>query len=117
MLGKNYITIGDVMIPNPVRFAIDSENIETVNESEAGTRLINVKRLNRRTWNLTANVSSYWREKLEALCLTEQTTLVIKEGNPIDITARLVSSELSPNSEKAQNTDGFWVLNIVLTEI
>lgn len=116
MLGKNYLTIGNLPIPNPISTSISYKNIENINTSEAGTDLVNVTRLQKRTFKLTLNSSSFWLDKYITLCKVKQTVLTFREEE-IDVRARLISADLVEDSANAVNTDGLYEVTIELTEI
>lgn len=116
MLGKRYITIGDLPIPNPNEFSITYENIENVNISESGSDLVNVTKLQKRTWSLSINATSLWRARYLELTRRSQTTLTMNDET-VAVRCRIDSERLVQNSELANNTDGLWVINISIMEI
>lgn len=115
MLGKKYIKLNGIAIPNPVSNSIQYENVENVNTSEAGSDLINVSMLGKRRWNLTCNCSSYWKNIYEQLGLMLQTTMEI-DDEEIDVRVRINSIDLVENSEHSQNTDGLWEVSLTISE-
>lgn len=116
MLGKKYITIGGLAIPNPSSLSISYENIESVNLSEAGTDLVNVTRLQKRAFSISLKASSFWRAKYKELCMMSQTILEL-EGEEILVRCRLSSEALIEHTEHAENTNGYWDISIELMEI
>ena len=117
MLGSNYMTIGSLSIPNPQDgISISYQNIERTAQSEAGTDLAVVTRLQKRTFSFTARVTSIWKANFETLCGYAQTTLVLN-GETINVRARLCSASMQARSEYAENTDGLWTLAIQLIEV
>lgn len=117
MLGNNYMTIGGLLIPNPQGgIKIGYTNIEKRTQSEAGTDLVIVTRLKKRTISFTAKVGSDWKAEYERLCGLTQTQLVL-DGETIDVTARIDSANMEKNSEFAKNTQGLWTLGIKLIEV
>lgn len=115
MLGRGYVTIGNVTLPNPVDFSISYENNETQGVSEAGTLLVSVTRLLRRNISMTCQVTSFWRDKILDLCGENSTTLVL-EGETINGRLRLNTSNLERHSEYTPNTEGLWTLNVTFIE-
>lgn len=116
MLGKKYLTIGDLPIPNPIKMSISYKNIENVNTSEAGTDLVNVTRLEKRIFKLQLNSSSFWLDKYTELCKIKQTILTFRDEE-IPVRARIISADLVEDSANTDNTDGLYEVNIELTEI
>lgn len=116
MLGSNYLTFAGVDLPNPVEFSISFENIENKNQSEAGTDLINVVRLKKRTFSAKFQCSSFWAGRIATLCSLNYGTLVY-QSESITATARLKSTDLEENSERIPNTDGLWTVNVDFTEV
>lgn len=116
MLGKKYLTIGDLAIPNPISTTISYKNIENVNTSEAGTDLVNITRLMKRTIKIQLNSSSFWLDRYVELCKVKQTVLYFR-GEEIQVRARLTGASLIENSEMTNNTDGLYEVNIELLEI
>lgn len=117
MLGSEYMTINSLPIPNPQSgIKIGYANIEKTNQSEAGTDLAIVTRLQKRTISFSAKVTSEWKKRFEDICALTQTTLVMN-GETITVRARLDSANLEKYSEYAQRTDGLWTLGIKLTEV
>lgn len=116
-LGSNYMTIGGLSIPNPKSgLKIAYNNIEKTAQSEAGTDLVLITRLMKRTFSFNAQVTSEWYSKYRTLCATSTTTLVYL-GESITVRARLSSASLSKDSEYANGTDGLWTLGIQLIEV
>ena len=115
MLGKGYVTIGSVTLPNPVEFSISYENNETQAVSESGTLLVSVTRLLRRNISMTCQVTSFWRDKILALCGENSTTLLL-EGETINGRLRLSSSNLERYSEYTPQTEGLWTMQLTFIE-
>lgn len=115
MLGKKYIKLNGIAIPNPINNSIQYENVETVNKSEAGTDLVNVSLLGKRSWNLTANCSSYWKKKYEAFGKLTQMVMEL-EGETIPVRVRLNSADMVENSANVPNTDGLYVVSLTIYE-
>lgn len=116
MLGKKYIQIDGLRIPNPRAFSIGYENIETVNISEAGTELVQTTRLQKRTFSLELYSSSFWRNKYKEICKKQTSTLVL-EDESILVRCRITGEQLLENSELVGNTNGLWIISLELVEI
>lgn len=117
MLGDNYMTIGGLQVPNPKDgIQISFTNIEQTTQSEAGTDLAVVTRLQKRTFAFTANVTSFWLEKYLTLCGLAQTTLIFNSES-ITVRARVESASMVADSAYAANTDGLWTVGIKLIEV
>lgn len=115
MLGHGYITIGTNTLPNPVDFAIDYENLETENKSEAGTALVSVTRLLRRNISFTCQVTSIWRDKLLTLAAQDATTLTLL-GVEYSGRLRLKSDALAQGSELCGLSDGLWTMQFTFIQ-
>ena len=116
MLGSNYLTFNNKAIPNPVDMTVDYDNIENVVQSEAGTDLAIVTRLQKRTFTCTCNCTSTWLTQFKALCSLSSATLVWL-GESIEAMARITNATLQQNSEYAARTDGLWSVTITFTEV
>ena len=116
-LGSNYMTLGGLPVPNPQKgIKIAYNNIEKTAQSEAGTDLVLVTRLMKRTFSFTAQVTSAWYDNFKTICANGTSTFVY-QNESITVRARLSSAQLAPNSEYADGTDGLWTLGITLTEV
>lgn len=115
MLGKNYIKLNGISIPNPISNSIAYENVETVNKSEAGTDLVNVSLLGKRSWSLSCNCSSHWKKIYEDIGKLTQTTMEL-EGEEIIVRVRIESADLIQNSALVPNTDGLYTINMTISE-
>lgn len=117
MLGNNYMTIGGLQVPNPKDgIQISFTNIEQTAQSEAGTDLAVVTRLQKRTFAFTANVTSFWKEKYLTQCGLAQTILVFN-GESITVRARIESASMASDSEYVSRSQGLWTLGIKLIEV
>lgn len=115
-LGRNYITLNGVSLPNPESWQIKYTNIENVKQSEAGNDLGIVTRLNKRTFSATFNCTSYGADKLKAICSLTTCNLVYR-GETIEVRPRLSVDKLQSGSEYLSNTDGLFVVSLALTEV
>lgn len=115
-LGNNYLKFNDVYIPNPESMSVDYENIENVAQSEAGTNLAIVTRLQKRTFNCTFNCTSAWLTNFKSMCGLSSGTLLWL-GESIEAMARITNAALQPYSEHADRTNGLWVITVTFTEV
>jgi hypothetical protein len=117
MLGKRFLMINGERIPNPVDgFGIDFDEDETVNLSEAGTELVRVRRLDKRTFKGTWHLTSFWLKKFETWCSSNTVTLTYK-GQEYLCRMRGYSPQMVKNSEYTETSDGLWKISPTLTEI
>ena len=86
MLGRDFIRVGGVKIPSPASFSISYDNIEDINQSEAGTDRTIVTRLQKKEVTITFTVTDFWKEKLLAFGRENQTTFQI--GSETAMTGR-----------------------------
>ena len=116
MLGKGFLSINGTAIPNPVDFDIDFEAIENVLTSEAGTDLVNVVRLNKRTFSGTWNLSSNWLGQFQSFANSRLVTLTYL-GVDYSCRARGFSAKLVENSARTHGTDGLWEVSLDFIQI
>lgn len=116
MLGHNYLKIGRVSIPNPIDFAENYTDIENVGTAESGRELVMVTRLQKRSWTLTFQCSSYWLGELKALCAENSTTFKFN-GETVTVRARLTSATMAQNSYMRPESNGYYTVSMTVTEI
>lgn len=116
MLGSNYLSFNSVSIPNPKDFNIKFQNIETVRQSEAGTDLGIVTRLQKRTFNCSFDCTSTWLAQFKAMCSLTSGTLLY-QSESITCRARITSQKLAKNSEFTARTEGLWTISVSFTEV
>lgn len=116
MLGDNYLKFENVALPNPKSFSIAYENKENLKDSETGTTIGTVTRLQKRTFNCSFDVSSRWAATIRSLCNLSQGSLVYK-GETITCRARLTNDTLAQYSEYAERTDGLWTITVAFSEL
>lgn len=116
MLGKNFLKIDDLFIPNPLGMTVSIENIEITKKSEAGTTLSNVTRLGIRTWSLSIQATSFWLDRYIEICKKDQAILTYR-SEQIPVECRLNSYDLVENSANVANTDGLWNVGLDIKEI
>lgn len=115
MLGKSFLTVDSVAIPNPVDFDVSFDEIENIRTSESGKDLVTVVRLDKRTFSGKWQLSSYWKDVLESFALKPEVD-VIYGGQTYGCRARGYSAKLVENSAYANATDGLWEVNLDFIE-
>lgn len=98
MLGRNFIRIQGTLIPTPATYTENFDNIEEVNQSEAGTDRVIVVRLQKKSYSLTFQVTEYWKNKLLTYGAEHQVTFQIGSENSLNGRFRVSSSRLETNS-------------------
>lgn len=116
-LGHGYLTFNNVVIPNAITMSEEYDNIENVNQSEEGTDLINVVRLQKLSLSCKFNCSSYWKNQLLTLAALSDATLVYNSTTYNNVRFRITSCGLVENSEDVANTDGLWEVSGVFSEV
>lgn len=116
MLGRNYLTIGEVPIPNPIDFSENYTDIENIGNAESGKELVMVTRLQKRSWSLTFQTSSYWLDILKELCMENSTTFTFR-GETIVVRARLTGAAMAQYSAMRPESDGYYTVSMTITEI
>lgn len=115
-LGNNYITLNGIVIPNPKPFKISYQNMESVKTSEAGTDIVLITRLQKRTFDMKFQTTTFWGEKLkEIAAITTQISMVYR-GETIYGRFRYKDQELENGSEFIPGTDGLWTGNFQFIE-
>lgn len=110
-LGK-YISINNNLMPNPVSFEETLNPSENVYESEAGTQMSNIVRLDRYSFSATWNCTSRLRDALKTYCTTASVTVKI-DGVSHSGRMRLGGAiSLVENSETNTGTQGLWTVPI-----
>lgn len=117
MLGYRFLKINNTPIPNPYSgFKVTFTPDETINTSEAGTELVRVRRLNKRTFSGTWQLTSFWLNKFKTWS-TSTTVKVTYQGNDYTCRMRGFNPTLAQDSEYSDNTDGLWIVTPTFTEI
>lgn len=114
MLGK-YVSINGETLPNPVAYSESKVKISNAAQSESGKDLVKNVRIKKYTGNFTFQVSSYWKEKLEAYYEEAAINLVVG-NNAYNARIEEFSAELAENSERADNTNGYWIVTFAAVE-
>lgn len=112
MLGK-YITINNNQMPNPISFEEALNPSENIYESEAGTQLSNIVRLDRYSFTATWNCTSRLRDTLKGYCITPSVDVTV-DGVSYSGRMRLSGAiSLVENSENNTGTQGLWTVGVV----
>lgn len=118
MLTGSYLKINNetVSIP-PKKFDMKFNAIEQVNQSEAGTDLVDATRLKKRVISLAwEGVDSSFTDKLESW-VTAATVSVTYRSDTFDCRARDYSVAMAFKSYLYASSDGLWDASLTLTEI
>lgn len=124
MLGHGYIEVGIsnggivtyYKLPNPIAITENYTNIENENKSESGYDLVMVTRLQKRSWELTLQVSNEWLTTLKSWAMKNRNTIKYK-GETIDVRTRIQSAQTAPNSEFSSLSNGFYTVTLSFIEI
>lgn len=124
MLGHGYIEVGinngGVVtyhkLPNPIEITENYTNIENENKSESGYDLVMVTRLQKRSWEMTLQVSNEWLATLKSWARKNRNTIRYK-SEIIDVRTRINSAQLAQNSEFSGLSDGFYTVSMSFIEI
>lgn len=117
MLGRRFLSINGVSIPNPEsNFKTTFDEDETVNLSEAGTELVRIRRLDKRTFSGTWHLSSFWLAKFEEWA-TSPVVILRYKGRTYNVRMRGFAPQLYKNSEYVTNSEGLWTVSPTFTEI
>lgn len=116
MLGNDYIVIDGIGF-TPSSFDYNFNPIEESNQSEAGTELVSVTRLDKKIFNLgfTA-INSTLLDSIEGLCKKKTVTVKYRDKEYV-CRARGFAPKLAPMAHKYKRSDGIWDVTINLTEI
>lgn len=117
MLGANYIKINSTAIFNPTALSVSYNNVETVGQSIAGNDLVEVIRLQKRTYTCSFDVSSTGLATLENYAAMRSCTVQIGTDASFTARVRITSKKLAKYSEYAARTDGLWTVSISMIEV
>ena len=116
-MGK-FLKINNTAIPNTKEggFTVSPNLIETVNQSEAGTDLVAVTRTSKPTFTMSFDLTSTWRDKLNAYSKLLSVTLTV-DGVSYVGRFRAGNQALVGNSAHTENTNGLWTCTYTFTTI
>lgn len=115
MLGRHYIQINGVDIPNPEVTGIGYSNTENIKQSETAEDIGNVVRLAKRSFNFTFQSTSGGKEKIEYYCKLSSVTLTF-DGDQMTGRVRIKNANLLKGSEMVGRTQGLWTLTVSFME-
>lgn len=119
MLGRKYLIANGERLPTPTTpIKIKKKNRENVITSEAGTDIVDIIRLQKRTVTCSFQVSSRWKKKLEDLA--DETTVFLGIGTtelPFKCRPRMTSCDLFDGSQEVAGTDGLWTISMTFEEV
>lgn len=117
MIGRNYLSYDGTQIPTPIDgLDIEVTNIENVNQSESGTDLVSVVRLQKKTFNFSLQLTKFWLTKIKALALATSSTQTF-DGENITGRLRITKIQLVKDSEKVEETNGLYIVECQFMEI
>lgn len=116
MLGKDYIEINGTGY-TPSQFNYELQPIEDVAESEAGTELIDVTRLDKHIFHASwEGIDGTILEQLEGFCKLRTVSLTYK-GQSYTCRARGINPQLINKAWKYRHSDGLWNVSVNFTQI
>ena len=116
MLGYDYLKFNDTVLPWAKKNSTKYTHNETVATSEAGYDLVITNRLNKPTYSYSFRVTSFWFNKLIALCSLASGTLYINDDAGHMVRPRLQNKDLVQDSELTEGTDGLYDISITFYE-
>lgn len=124
MLGHGYLKIGMYTggswvystLPNPIAITENFNNVENTAMSEGGMDLVNVIRLQKRSFDMTFQLSSSWLDTIKNFAMLSENRIQLR-GETINVRTRINSAVLAPNSEYSSESDGYYTVALNFTEI
>ena len=116
-----FIKFDDEEIIEPQSWSEDSEVIETVNETEAGTDQVAVLRYDKLSISCSFQCSHRWAKKLKAYSKQDEISVsfydILAEENTVrKMRIRDFKAALVENSWKTPGTNGLWIVSFNLFE-
>lgn len=115
-LGKYFISIDSLGIPNPINMSIEPGTVEEVNQSEAGTDLVTVVRTSKPVFNFTWQADSKLLDLLLEFSATRTVTLGHR-SQTYDGRFRVTGYELVEGSYRTEGTAGLYTVNATFITI
>ena len=116
MLGRDYIEINGVGY-TPSQFSYELQAIEDVSESEAGTELIDVTRLDKHVFHASwEGIDATLLGQLEEICKARTVSLTYK-GDTYLCRARGINPQLINRAWKYRHSDGLWNVSVNFTQV
>lgn len=115
MLNK-YIKIDDMQIPNPTDYSEEFGKISNMFQSEAGDDLVIDIRAGKYSGSMTFQVSSFWKDKLEAYAKKPSIKLQV-DGDIYVSRIESISCSLEKNSERTAGTQGYWTVSFTAVQL
>lgn len=115
-LGKYFISMDSLGIPNPINMSIEPGTVEEVNQSEAGTDLVTVVRTTKPVFNFTWQADSKLLDLLLEYSVQRTTTLTYRNTS-YSGRFRVTGYELVENSYRTEGTSGLYTVNATFTTI
>lgn len=116
MLGEDYIYISGNEF-TPTSFGYELQAIEEVMQSEAGTELVNIQRLDKHVFTASwEGIDSDLLDVIEGLCQLPTVDMWYR-NNVYTVRARGAAPSLINKSYKYSRSDGLWNVSVTFTEI
>ena len=122
MLKDKPIKLNGMNILTPLKWTESFSNVETINETEAGTKQIMVTRRNRRTVEAQFRCTSEWLNRLSALnnadlVHAEYSDVLTGFGVEYDMHITEYKADFIYHSEESEDTDGVWNISLKMEAI
>ena len=116
MLGEKYFEVNGTGY-TPSQFKYELQAVENVTESEAGTELIDVKRLDKHVFQVSWDgIDAELVDKIDEWCRSS-TVDVTYRGTIYVCRARGMNANLLNKAWKYRRSDGLWNVSVTLTQI
>ena len=113
-LGRFYLSIDSLGLPNPTQMSEAPGLVEEVNASEAGTDLVTVVRSSKPVFSFTWQVDSKLLDSLKEFGEQNQCTLVFRNKSYVG-RFRVESDKLVERSYLTEGTDGLYEVTATFT--
>lgn len=116
MLDRNYFEVDGVGY-TPSDFEYEVKAVEAVNESEAGTELVNIRRLDKHIFHASwEGIDVKLLDELISICQKSTVTVGFRNGTYI-CRARGITPKLAKKSYLYRHSDGLWNASVTFTQI
>lgn len=118
MLGRKFILIDGVQLPTPTQGPkITMKNLESVMTSEAGTDLVDVIRLEKKSIACTFQTTSLWKKKLEDIGKEPTVYFQMGQDTAFLVRPRVTKVDMFNDSHIVDGTDGLWTIQMLFEEV
>ena len=116
-LGFNFFKVNGTAILPPTQLVINTESIEDINTSEAGTDLAVVTRLGKHIFTCTwEGVTGAFADAIEGYASSASVTLTY-DNTSYTCRARDFSRELAKKSYLHNAEKGYWTVSVKFTQV